>query len=171
MLPSLFPSWSPDYLGRQLLNQPILVYTLYFSTHDFFVFYLASITPQRFYMLLYLSAALADPVLVPVPVPVPVAVSATSPVSVPAPVSVSISCLSLCFHSYSRSRSRPVTITVHVPIRTPDPARVSIPISDPVHSFPRVGPNHLSVLFGCTDIGPYQRSFWVPASTILCLQR
>ena len=34
VLPSLLPSWSPDYLGRQLLNQPLLVYTLYRPTHD-----------------------------------------------------------------------------------------------------------------------------------------
>ena len=53
--PPLLPFYSPDYLGRQLLNQPLIVYMFFSSRPSLPVSQIASTT-------LCLSSPLPDPV-------------------------------------------------------------------------------------------------------------
>ena len=80
VLPPLLHFYYLHYLGRQLLNQPFLVYIFSLSTRISSVTYMASTTLVRALALLHLSSALPDPVLVAVLVPIhiPVPIYATA---------------------------------------------------------------------------------------------
>ena len=158
MLPPLFPCYTLDYLGWQLLVQLFHFYnfpsfhpSLPYFPHGVYNYFAVSCASC-------LSSTLPDPILVPVPVIlVPFPISATVLASVPVPVPVPIRCLStgldhlphprprpvpvpalpnpilhsfVHLHPRSRSYSVPVLMTVHVPVPTPDPVTVSVPAPD-----------------------------------------
>ena len=101
---------SLNYMGRQLLYQPFLIYLFSLSGQVSPVSRIASTTPEGFSALLHLSSALPDPVLVPAPV------STTVVFPVPAPVDVPILCSSTGLHPRPRPRSRLVSTPVLVSI-------------------------------------------------------
>ena len=117
VLPPLLHFYYLHYLGRQLLNQPFLVYVFPLSTRISSVSYMASTTLVRALALLHLSSALPDPILVAVLVPIhiPVPIYATA-------------------RFRPRSRPRSHRVSVHgspSPSPFPSPFR-PVPISVPV---------------------------------------
>ena len=123
MLPPLLPCYSLKHLGRQLLNQPFLVYIFSLSTRFFPVSHIASTTLVWFLSLICLSSALPDPIFV--PVPFPSSLLLLFPSSLPSP-----------FPSPSlfSARLRVSTPPVFVPFPAPSP--LPSPFPSCVPSFP-----------------------------------